>query len=106
MARMMPKWERKVRKIIGNIGEIGKASLTAHEIVKSPHKAVAKGIFNRLVKVNKVPKRRGQIRNRQQFYNPRINRWVVQDTRTGKILRQKKGKNPYKNIRVAKRKRR
>jgi len=106
MAKMMPRWERKLRKVIRSIGEAGKVTLRAHEVVKTPHKVIANSIFDKLSKVNKVPKRRGQIRNRQQFYNPKINRWIVQDTKTGKILRQKKGKKPYKNIRIAKRKRR
>lgn len=101
----MPKWERKLRKVIGSIGEAGKATLIAHEVIRSPHKVIVSRIFDKLSKVDKVPKRRGSIRNRQQFYNPRINRWIVQDTKTGKILRQKKGKKPYKNIRIAKRRR-
>ncbi len=41
----------------------------------------------------------GAIKDRVQIHNPRTDRWVKLDTRTGRIVDQKKSKGPYKGIR-------
>lgn len=42
---------------------------------------------------------RGAIRERSQFYNPQINRWVKRDTSTGKIMDVKQDGQPFKGVR-------
>ena len=41
----------------------------------------------------------GAVRDRIQVLNPVTKRWVKLDTKTGKILEQKKTFGPYKGIR-------
>ena len=42
----------------------------------------------------------GQIKNREQYLNPKTGQWVVKDTTSGKFLRVKKSDDkPFKNIR-------
>jgi hypothetical protein len=43
--------------------------------------------------------RRGAIRERSQFYNPQIERWVKRDTNTGKIMDVKQDPHPFKGVR-------
>ena len=37
-----------------------------------------------------------------QVLNPITKRWVLIDTERGKILKHSRTKNPYKNVRIAK----
>ena len=57
--------------------------------------------LDRASKMNTKRKNVGQVRNRKQFYNPRIKRYVKMNTKTGKIVgvRSIKGVR-YKNIRI------
>jgi len=41
----------------------------------------------------------GAVRDRIQVLNPVTKRWVKLDTKTGKIVEQKKSFGPYKGIR-------
>jgi hypothetical protein len=43
--------------------------------------------------------RKGTVANRVQVKNPRTDRWVKVDTKTGKIVDQKKTPGPYKGVR-------
>ncbi|HTT80562.1 MAG TPA: hypothetical protein VMF86_12865 [Stellaceae bacterium] len=41
----------------------------------------------------------GFVKNRVQIRNPRTDRWIKVDTKTGRIIDQKKTREPYKGIR-------
>jgi hypothetical protein len=43
--------------------------------------------------------RQGSVKDRVQIRNPRTDRYVKVDTKTGRILEQKKTKGPYKGVR-------
>lgn len=43
--------------------------------------------------------RHGQVTQRSQVYNERIDRWVKRDTETGKFMDQKENGEPFKGVR-------
>jgi len=44
----------------------------------------------------------GAVRERSQFYNPTVDRWIKRDTETGRILDQKVDGDPFKGVRKEK----
>ena len=104
MAKMMGRRERKIRKIIGKGARAGVDFMDMKEAVTSPHTYLAKKVLEEAAKADKVRMRRGPVRNREQFLNPRTGRYYVRE-KGGKILYGGK-KSPYKNIRFAKRRKR
>ena len=101
MAKMMDRRERKIRKIIGKWARAALDFMDMKEAVTSPHTYLAKKVLEEASKADKVKMRRGPVRNREQFLNPRTGRYYVRE-KGGKILYGGK-KSPYKNIRFAKR---
>ena len=59
-----------------------------------------KDLGNEGIEVAKLTKngRKGAVRNRIQFYNPKVKRWVKMDTKKGRIISVKSDKKPYKGI--------
>jgi hypothetical protein len=43
--------------------------------------------------------RRGEIRQRSQFFNPLTQQWAKRDAETGEIISVKESGEPYKGIR-------
>ncbi|HEX6909505.1 MAG TPA: hypothetical protein VF142_03900 [Longimicrobium sp.] len=50
----------------------------------------------------KGPGRRGAVRQRSQFKNPKSDTWVKRDTQTGRIMDVKKDGTPFKGVRKEK----
>ena len=46
--------------------------------------------------------RNGAVRSRSQTYNPRINRWVKRDSKTGCFMDVKQNGTPFKGVRKEK----
>jgi len=46
--------------------------------------------------------REGQIRDRSQVYNDKIDRWTKRDADTGKFMDQKSNGEPFKGVRKEK----
>ncbi len=100
MAKMRKKRERKARKAVAKTARGLLAILEAKEAATSPHTYMAKKTLERLSKLDKVNMRRGVVRKRKQFLNPRNGRYYVMDDK-GRILYGGK-RSPYKNIRMVK----
>jgi hypothetical protein len=47
----------------------------------------------------KGPGRHGAVRDREQVYNPKVDRWVKQDSTTGRFMDQKVDGTPFKGVR-------
>ena len=105
MAKMMSRKERQIRKIIGKGARLGLGVMELKEVVTSPHTYAIKKALKSASSVDKVKMRRGTYRHREQFINTHTKRYYVRDTITHKILYGGK-KSPYKNIRMAKRRKR
>ncbi len=102
MAKMMPEKERKMRKFVAAIGKGTKRALDAYGWAKSPHIKVVESAADRMSRADDLRKIRGAQRNRVQYLNPKTQRWVKVDTKTGKIVGHKKTPGPYKNVRKMK----
>jgi len=46
--------------------------------------------------------RNGQVRDRSQVHNPKIDRWIKRDTDTGRFMDQKENGDPFKGVRKEK----
>ena len=104
MAKMMSRKERQIRKIIGKGARLGLGIMELKEAATSPHTYAIKKALERISSIDKVKMRRGTYKHREQFLNPHNKRYYVRDTKTHKILYGGK-RSPYKNIRMAKRRR-
>ncbi len=104
MAKMMNRKEIKARKVVSGIARGALGVMEAKEAVTSPHTYVLKKVLEKASKADKVKMRRGTVKNREQFLNPRNGRYYVRD-RGGRIRYGGK-KSPYKNIRMVKRRKR
>jgi len=47
-------------------------------------------------------RRAGSVRDRSQTHNPKTDRWVKRDTKTGQFTNQKADKEPFKGVRKEK----
>ena len=104
MSKRISEKERKIRKFVAGVGKSAKGVLDAYSWLKSPHIKAAEAVADKMSKADSGRKIRGPQRNRAQYLNHRTNKWVKVDTRTGKIISQKKTYGPYKNVRKLKRK--
>jgi len=103
----MARIRRKIwRDIIAKAARATKAALTIQGFVKNPINTSIKVALNKATSLDKYRKLRGMYRNRVQYLNPRTKRWIIKDTRTGKIVWVKKTPGPAKNIRKVIKKRR
>ena len=48
--------------------------------------------------------RKGQVKNRSQVFDPKNNKWVKRDQKTGKFMDQKSSGEPFKGVRKEKNK--
>lgn len=86
------------KKIAGIIGTVGEKGIKAKNLVTHPHEQAILFGSEKLRKYSKEGTGlKGSVRNRQQSYNPKTKDFVVQDTKTGRILYH--SKNPRKKIR-------
>jgi len=46
--------------------------------------------------------RNGQVRDRSQVHNPKLDRWIKRDTDTGRFMDQKENGDPFKGVRKEK----
>lgn len=46
--------------------------------------------------------RNGAVKNRSQTHNPKNDKWVERDTKTGKFINQKADEKPFKGVRKEK----
>ena len=46
--------------------------------------------------------RNGQVRDRSQVHNPKLDRWTKRDTDTGRFMDQKENGDPFKGVRKEK----
>jgi len=99
---MKYKYPNKSRKVIKKVALIIKNFQKTKSYMKNPLKSVANDLINHASKLDTKRKDNGSIKNRVQVYNPKTKRFVVKDSKTGKILRNRSKKGtPYKNIRIA-----
>ncbi len=103
MARMGSRGERRIRKTAGAVGRAILTGMEVEEAITSPHKTAIRIVAEKMAKADKVPMRRGPVRERYQVYNPRIGKWVKYDSRTGRIVGVKKDGLPYKGVRKKRR---
>ena len=104
MAKLMNSKERKARKVMAGIARELLELMEVKEVVTTPHTYALKKALEAVSKADKVKMRRGTVRNREQFLNPRTVRYYVRE-KGGRILYGGK-KSPYKNIRMVKGRRR
>ncbi len=99
MERFEPRWKTQVKKIARNLGSGVRRAKLAHDVARRPVSvAVDKGA-HALERWGSRPSRKGVVRNRVQHYNPKTKKWVKQDTKTGRIIGQKRTTGRYRNVR-------
>ncbi len=101
MAKLMNSKERKARKVVSGIARELLELMEVKEAVTTPHTYALKKALEKASKVDKVKMRRGPVRKREQFLNPRTGRYYVRDTKTHKIVYGGK-RSPYKGVRLHK----
>jgi len=99
MAKMMNKKERRARKLVAKAARGALGAMELKEAVTSPHTFATKEMLKKAAKADKVPMRRGLVRDRYQVYNSRTGRWVKINAKTGRIVGVKKDGLPYKGVR-------
>lgn len=101
----MAKRKRKpLRDLTARIARVVKAVLTMKSFMQNPVGKGAEMIIDKATRLDNHRKLKGAYRNRVQYLNPRIKRWVVKDMKTGRFVRVKRDSKPFKNIRKALRK--
>lgn len=77
----------------------------AHKILTKPVRSAGELAINKLANMNTKRKQSGNVRNRDQIYNPKTQRFVKRDRKTGKFVQCSSRKNrPYANVAYHKRK--
>lgn len=99
---MKYRYPNKSRKVIKKVALGIKKYQKTKNYMKNPIKSTANDLINHASKLDTKRKNKGSVKNRVQVYNPKTKRFVVKNSKTGKILRNRSKKGtPYKNIRVA-----
>lgn len=96
-----PKYKKRTKKV----AQIVQKVRTAHKMLTNPLKAAGEIAIDRLANMDTKRKSRGYIGNRDQVYNPKTQRFVKRDRKTGKFIQCSSRRNrPYANVAYHKRK--
>lgn len=99
---MKYNYPKKYRKAIKKAAIGIKKYQKTKDYMKNPIKSAVNGLINRASELDTKRKAKGSVKDRVQVYNSKTKRFIVKDTKTGKILRNRSKKGtPYKGIRIA-----
>ena len=99
LARMDSKGTRKMKNLMKRFATTHRIASSTKKAATNPVGFIAEKALRRIESYGESPRRRGMIRNRVQYYNPRTGSFVKKDAKTGRIIGSKK-RLPYKNVRM------
>ena len=106
MAKMKSRFKRRLM----NIAKVGGKSIQTGRKIETTARNPVGSILDTSAKILKKwgngPKRRGAVRGKIQYINPKTGKWTKKDLKTGRTVGAKKTYGPYKSVRKGRRKRR
>lgn len=90
-----PRYKKYAKKVAQGLVLFKKT----HKILKNPLNGLSDLALKKTSEMDTRRKSVGKVRDREQFYHPKLKRWVKRDRSTKRILKVRSVKYiPYKNI--------